>query len=136
MYAPATGGQSTTATAPSATVAAVAAQPARVLHLRRQETIDSAFLLQLVLALTVLLGGLTVWLRWMRGMKPAVGKTPNARMRQLDRVVVSPRTRMTLVDAGGHMVLLTEFNQGVDVKLLPPLDNVPVSDVLVDPLQP
>jgi flagellar biogenesis protein FliO len=103
------------------------APPPEALRLRSDDGIDAAFLLQLALALVVLLGGLTAWVRWVARYRPAGNAGKPSPLAALGHLSISPRTRVTLLSVDGSRVLLTESTQGIDVRFMPTPPDAPIS---------
>ena len=110
-----------TETAVSAqTTTASTGTPGSVLPLRKDEPVSVGFMLETLLALVVLLGAVSLALKWF--VKRRAGKWPvrqNRRLNVLESVRVSARTRVTLLDVDGLRAAVIETPQGASLQFVP-----------------
>ena len=92
----------------------------RGLPLRRDEVVSASFLLETLLALVVLLGALTLALRWLKKRQPGRwNQSADRRMRLLETLRTSPRTRISLLLIEGRHAVVTETPQGASLQFVP-----------------
>lgn len=106
----------------SAEPTAVVAQPSepRGLPLRRDEMVSGGFVLEMLLAMVVLLGALTLALKWLKKRQPGRWSQPqDRRMRLIETLRTSPRTRVSLLFIEGKHAVVTETPQGASLQFVP-----------------
>lgn len=107
-------------TTPVTTAPQTAATPGTALPLRRDEVVSTSFVLETILVMVLMLGALTLLLRWLNKKKPGQwARKTERRIVVLEATRLSARTRLTLVEIDGAKAVVTETPQGASLQLLP-----------------